>query len=68
VCKEDETPLPPVSDAGSQYESGVGGPCGGVVGYRCQEGLVCNMTAEQESISDGMGQCGRKATCVRGTP
>ena len=37
--------------------SPAGGPCGGVAGYHCAEGLTCEMTAEEEATDDGMGTC-----------
>ena len=41
------------------------GPCGGVAGFHCAEGLVCDMPQDQETMSDGMGTCARSSVCSR---
>jgi hypothetical protein len=41
------------------------GPCGGVAGFHCAEGLVCDMPVDQEMTSDGMGTCARSSVCSR---
>ena len=41
------------------------GPCGGVAGFHCAEGLVCDMPEDQGMVADGMGSCARSSVCSR---
>lgn len=47
------------------FVSDEGGPCGGVAGFRCGDGLGCDMTDEQAAAGDGMGNCVRTSVCSR---
>lgn len=47
------------------FLSDEGGPCGGVAGFHCADGLVCDMPPDQEMASDGMGNCARTSACSR---
>jgi hypothetical protein len=70
VCSPDEycsrlVPAPSYDDApppnGPSYFKG---PCGGVAGYHCAEGLFCQMSDEQKYVADGMGTCEANAGCA----
>src|SRR5262245_8060292 len=54
----------PPESKNDQFLSDVGGPCGGIAGYHCLEGLACDMTAEQDATEDGMGACAYRHVCV----
>ena len=65
TCK----PQPPAVHAAvagdESFVSDEGGPCGGVAGFRCADGLACDMTEEQAAAGDGMGSCARTSVCSR---
>lgn len=66
TCKEE--PYTPLARAPGEMQSpekpsDVGGSCGGVAGFHCGDGLVCDMTPEQQMTADGMGSCARESKC-----
>ena len=65
TCKP--VPVPPrtavVGD--DSFVSDESGPCGGVAGFHCADGLVCDMPEDQGTMSDGMGTCARSSACSR---
>jgi len=67
VCREQPIEVRATSEPGEPTPagSGPGGPCGGVLGHRCQEPLICTMSRQQAMVPDGMGTCGGPHVCTR---
>jgi hypothetical protein len=45
------------------FSSVAGGPCGGIAGYHCVEGLACDIGSEP-ARADGMGTCVSTNVCM----
>jgi hypothetical protein len=58
---ESEQPAPPPTNA--RPPAAEGGLCGGIAGFQCASGLVCQKPAGQCHVADGAGTC-RKAPQV----
>ncbi|MEO7109623.1 MAG: hypothetical protein ABI183_04210 [Polyangiaceae bacterium] len=56
------------AEAPPRGPSSVGGSCGGVAGFRCAEGLICQMAADQQYVADGMGTCMADSQCILPRP
>ena len=59
VAREDTTAGAATEDPQFTYlgGSGPGGPCGGIAGYGCNEGLICIMPAGWCDYQDVLGTC-----------
>jgi hypothetical protein len=56
-------PVRPEDPVGSD----VGGSCGGIAGFHCRAGTICQMSPDQDMAADGMGTCVLPWTCVNGS-
>lgn len=45
------------TDAAARHKSGVGEICGGIAGFACKNGLMCEFAPGQCHIADGAGTC-----------
>lgn len=65
TCKLLQVPRRAAGAGDDSFLSDDGGPCGGVAGFHCADGLVCDLPEDQSMMSDGMGQCARSSVCAR---
>jgi hypothetical protein len=61
-CQPKEPPTQ--AKSADRFLSNAGGPCGGVAGFHCVDGLECDLPAT--APADGMGVCIPASVCARG--
>jgi hypothetical protein len=69
-CETEPFGLPPEMHVGETMRTpdlpnGEGGTCGGIAGFHCVEGLVCDVPENQRMAADAVGTCTRVSTCRR---